>query len=52
MPSQSTKPAPNAPAPCGPAPSTDAIAEREKAEQQEVAGRHKNDGQKPYKGAR
>jgi hypothetical protein len=26
--------------------------ERQKAEQQEVAGRHKNDGQKPFKGRR
>jgi hypothetical protein len=29
-----------------------AIAAREKSEQKEVAGRHKNDGQMPHKGAR
>ena len=26
--------------------------QRQKAEEQEVAGRHKNDGQKPHKGRR
>lgn len=47
------------PSPAGPVPSgphsgqqEDAVAEREKAEQKEVAGRHKNDGQMPHKGAR
>ena len=37
------------------APRTDDIAkqkERQKAEEQEVAGRHKNDGQKGHKGRR
>lgn len=37
------------------APQTDEIAkqkERQKAEEQEVAGRHKNDGQKGHKGRR
>jgi hypothetical protein len=37
------------------APQTDDIAkqkERQKAEEQEVAGRHKNDGQKGHKGRR
>jgi hypothetical protein len=36
-------------------PQTDDIAkqkERQKAEEQEVAGRHKNDGQKGHKGRR
>jgi hypothetical protein len=55
----SNHPANSTPAPStkGPAPhgsdaADDAIAEREKAEQKEVAGRHKNDGQMPHKGAR
>ena len=51
----SNHPAKSTPAPSnkGPAPhGADAIAEREKAEQKEVAGRHKNDGQMPHKGAR
>jgi hypothetical protein len=37
------------------APQTDEMAkqkERQKAEEQEVAGRHKNDGQKSHKGRR
>jgi hypothetical protein len=52
-------PATPSPAPAGPVPSgprtdqhDDAIAQREQAEQKEVAGRHKNDGQMPHKGAR
>lgn len=39
-------------APSNPDATTDASFKREKAEQKEVAGRHKNDGQKPHKGAR
>ena len=35
-----------------PAPRQDANLPREKAEQSEVAGRHKNTGQKDHKGAR
>jgi hypothetical protein len=35
-----------------PAPLTDDERLRQKAEQSEVAGRHKNDGQKDHKGAR
>ena len=48
------KPVPSAPVPPGPAtqPHDDARAAREQAEQKEVAGRHKNDGQMPHKGAR
>lgn len=45
-PTQNTKP---------PAPGADKIAkenQREKAERKEVAGRHKNDGQKDHKGSR
>jgi hypothetical protein len=34
-----------------PAPREDALKPKEKAEQGEVAGRHKNDGQKFHKGA-
>ena len=55
----SNHPAKSTPAPSnkGPAPHgadthADAMAEPEKAEQNEVAGRHKNDGQMPHKGAR
>lgn len=54
MSSKPTTPTPNGPVPAA-APVNEnaaAIAEREKAERQEVAGRHKNDGQKPHKGAR
>jgi hypothetical protein len=50
----STVPAPDSPAHA--IPDTDknaqAIAAREKAEKEEVAGRHKNDGQMPHKGDR
>lgn len=35
-----------------PNPSQDANEQKKKAEQNEVAGRHKNDGQKDHKGAR
>lgn len=45
-PAQNTKPTP---------PRADKIAkenQREKAERKEVAGRHKNDGQKDHKGSR
>lgn len=46
------KPASPAPAPAHPYPDEDAKNEARKAEQNEVAGRHKNDGQKDHKGAR
>jgi hypothetical protein len=56
MTNHSATPAPapskNGPAPHGADATADAIAEREKAEQKEVAGRYKNDGQMPHKGAR
>ena len=45
-PAQNTKPTP---------PRTDQVSkenQREKAERKEVAGRHKNDGQKDHKGSR
>jgi hypothetical protein len=35
-----------------PVPSQEADQQREKMETKEVAGRHKNDGQKDHKGAR
>lgn len=35
-----------------PFPLKDVNQQKEKAEEQEVAGRHKNDGQKDHKGAR
>lgn len=35
-----------------PPPTQDVNKDKEKAEQNEVAGRHKNDGQKDHKGAR
>jgi hypothetical protein len=35
-----------------PAPKTDSNLPKEKAEEAEVAGRHKNSGQKDHKGAR
>ena len=47
-----TRPEPAKPVPNHPAPTQDAISERAKAEQTEVAGRHKNSGQKDHKGAR
>ena len=46
------KPASPGPAPAHPYPNEDAKNEANKAEQNEVAGRHKNDGQKDHKGAR
>lgn len=49
----STPPAkPGSPGPAQPFPGEDAKEEAKKAEQNEVAGRHKNDGQKDHKGAR
>lgn len=55
----SPRPTAPSPSPTGPANAApvingnaDAKAKREQAEQKEVAGRHKNDGQKPHKGAR
>ena len=54
MSNHSPVPAPDSPAHA--IPDTDknaqAIAAREKADKDEVAGRHKNDGQMPQKGAR
>ena len=47
-----SKPASPAPAPAHPYPAEDAKNEARKAEQNEVARRHKNDGQKDHKGAR
>ena len=35
-----------------PTPSEEVIKQKQQAEQNEVAGRHKNDGQKDHKGAR
>lgn len=40
------------PTPPHPFPSQDAKEQKQKAEEKEVAGRHKNDGQKDHKGAR
>jgi hypothetical protein len=47
-----SRPATPTPLPTHPAPPQDVIQERAKAEQSEVAGRHKNTGQKDHKGAR
>jgi len=41
-----------APGHAHPNPAEDAKKQKELAEQREVAGRHKNDGQKDHKGAR
>jgi hypothetical protein len=49
---QQTRPQAPKPVPNHPAPAQDVINERAKAEQNEVAGRHKNSGQKDHKGAR
>jgi hypothetical protein len=38
--------------PVHPSHAEDAMKQKQKAEQSEVAGRHKNDGQKDHKGAR
>ena len=35
-----------------PFPSEEAIKQKQKAEEREIAGRHKNDGQKGHKGSR
>ncbi len=43
---------PQKPDPTHPSDREDAEAQREKAESAEVAGRHRNDGQKDHKGAR
>jgi hypothetical protein len=40
------------PVPTHPSPLEEANAQKQKAEENEVAGRHKNDGQKSHKGAR
>jgi hypothetical protein len=50
--SHNRKPATPAPAKPQPSPAELAKGEKQKAEQQEVAGRHKNDGQIGHKGAR
>lgn len=47
-----TRPAAPKPASNLPAPIPDIVIERARAEQKEVAGRHKNSGQKDHKGAR
>ncbi len=49
---QPKPPAPAKPVPNRPVPTQDIVNERAKAEQSEVAGRHKNSGQKDHKGAR
>lgn len=46
------EPASPAPPPKHPYPNVETENEARKAEQKEVAGRHKNDGQKDHKGAR
>jgi hypothetical protein len=48
------KPVPAHPHPTGPTPTPaeSARQQQEQAESREVAGRHKNDGQKDHKGAR
>jgi hypothetical protein len=51
MTQQSKAPLPK-PAPTYPAPLEDVKRQKQKAEQTEIAGRHKNDGQKDHKGAR
>lgn len=43
---------PQKPVPPHPFPTEEATRQKQKAEQNEVAGRHKNDGQKDHKGAR
>ena len=50
--SHAAKPAPAHPAPTLPTPVDAAKQQQEKAETLEVAGRHKNSGQKDHKGAR
>jgi hypothetical protein len=49
---KSTKDQQQAPPQTRPVPSQEAEHQREKMETKEVAGRHKNDGQKDHKGAR
>jgi hypothetical protein len=49
---QPAKPQPPKPAQNYPAPLEDVHKQKQEAEQSEVAGRHKNDGQKDHKGAR
>ncbi len=50
--SHNRKPPTPAPAKPQPSPAELAKGEKQKAEQQEVVGRHKNDGQIGHKGAR
>lgn len=49
---QQTREQQQKPAQSAPSPTEAANQQKQKAEQQEVAGRHKNDGQKDHKGAR
>jgi hypothetical protein len=49
---QQTKAREPRPAPAYPAPPEEVKGQKQKAEQTEVAGRHKNDGKKDHKGAR
>ena len=49
---QPTKPPAQRPGPSQPTPAETAKQQQEKAETEEVAGRHKNSGQKDHKGAR
>ncbi len=49
---QQTKKTNQKPVPAHPFPVAEANKQKQKAEALEVAGRHKNDGQKDHKGAR
>ena len=49
---QQTKVQPQKPVPAHPFPVEEMNKQKQKAEANEIAGRHKNDGQKDHKGAR
>jgi len=49
---QQTKEQQHKPGQTHPSPLDEVNKQKQKAEEQEVAGRHKNDGQKDHKGAR
>lgn len=49
---QQPKDQPRKPGPTQPSSSEEVIKQKQKAEEREVAGWHKNDGQKDHKGAR
>lgn len=49
---QQTKDQPQKPGQAYPSREVEVNKQKQKAEQREVAGRHKNDGQKDHKGAR